>query len=97
MIQPIVRRLTGYDLETERLVFQQDIPDESWGRAKGIARLPAETETALASFPVTEAQARKIATLLGERCRPSAWTTSSNRSRCRHRSGASVENCRDRQ
>ena len=31
----IVRRLTGYDLSTERLAFQRDIPDRSWPDGEG--------------------------------------------------------------
>lgn len=65
LVQHIVRRLTGYDLATELLAFQRDIPDESWDEAKGIARLSAETEETLASFPITDDQAKRIAALLG--------------------------------
>jgi hypothetical protein len=61
----VIRCLTGYDLATERLAFRRDIPDESWNKAKGIARLPAEAEIALASCPLSDAQAQKIAVLLG--------------------------------
>jgi hypothetical protein len=46
---PVVRRLTGYDVTTERLAFQTDIPEGSWPEARDIARLPTETEVALVS------------------------------------------------
>ncbi|MFL5168453.1 MAG: hypothetical protein ACJ8D8_19855 [Microvirga sp.] len=61
----IVRRLTGYDLSTERLAFQRDIPDRSWPEAKEIARLPALAERTFASHPLTDEQAHGIARLLG--------------------------------
>jgi hypothetical protein len=60
----LVRRFTGYDPTTERLAFRQDVPEERWNEAKRIARLPAETEITLASFPLTGGQAEKIAALL---------------------------------
>jgi len=66
MTRQIVHRLTGYDLSTDALTFQRDIPKDRWRDAKGIARLSAETEVALAACPLTAEQARKIAAVLGE-------------------------------
>jgi hypothetical protein len=61
----IVRRLTGYDVSTERLAFQRDIPDASWAEVKALARLSVRAERMLASVALTDDQARAIARLLG--------------------------------
>ena len=65
MTSGVVRRLTGYDVSTERLAFQRDIPEPSWAEVKTLAEMSVRAERALASVALTEDQARAIARLLG--------------------------------
>jgi hypothetical protein len=66
----VLHRLVGYDRQTDRMKVQFDIPDRLMPEAKRIAKVPAEDPDAAWSYPLTEAKARRLATLIGAHADP---------------------------
>jgi len=62
----VIHRLVGYDPETERPVFERDIPPEQWRQVSRIARVQPDDPEALAAYPLSGAQLDELVSLLGE-------------------------------
>jgi hypothetical protein len=61
----VVHRLVGYDRQTDRMKAQFDIPDQLLREAKKIGKVPDDDPDAAWSYPLTEASARRLASLIG--------------------------------
>ena len=61
----IIHRLVGYDRQTDWMRLRFDIPDGVMPDAKKIAKVPADDPDAAWSYPLTEAQTRRFARLIG--------------------------------
>jgi hypothetical protein len=59
-------RLTGYDKETERLVFEFDIPPSQLERAKELANVGRDDPDAVGSYPLDSSQAGRVAGLVNQ-------------------------------
>jgi hypothetical protein len=58
-------RLIGYDKQTDRMKFRFDIPDSMIHDAKLIAQVPQDDPNAAWSYPLSNAQTRNLADLIG--------------------------------
>jgi hypothetical protein len=61
----VVHRLVGYDRQSDRMKMRFDIPEERLPDAKKLAQVPDDDPEAAWSYPLTKAQARRLATLIG--------------------------------
>jgi hypothetical protein len=67
----LVHCLVGYDRCTDRMKARCDIPPELLAEAKRIAGVGSEDPDAAWSYPLSAAQARAIAQLIGPEIDPS--------------------------
>lgn len=67
----LVHRLVGYDRCTDRMKARCDIPRELLAEAKRIAGVGSEDPDAAWSYPLSAAQARAVAQLIGTEFDPS--------------------------
>jgi len=65
MTRDIVHRLVGYDAATERIAFQRDIPRGKLPIVKHLARVAQTDPDAVGAYPLSTAQARDVAGILG--------------------------------
>ena len=68
----IVHRLVGYDRRTDRKKQNWDIPDDRLSAVKEIARVPQDDPDAVWSYPLSLAQAREVASVVGLAIDPDA-------------------------
>jgi hypothetical protein len=61
----VIHRLVGYDRQTDRMKVQFDIPDRLLPSAKKIAKVPDDDPDAAWSYPLSDAKARRLASLIG--------------------------------
>ncbi len=59
----IMHRLVGYDRQTDRMRLRFDIPDQLMPEVEKIARVATDDPDAAWSYPLTEANTRRIARL----------------------------------
>jgi hypothetical protein len=64
--------LVGYDRDTDQPRERLDIPDDLLEDAKRIAQVPGDDPDAAWSYPLSEAQARSLAKLIGAELDPGA-------------------------
>jgi hypothetical protein len=60
----VIHRLVGYDRQTDRMKAQFDIPDQLLQEATAIAKVPDDDPDAARSYPLTEAKARRLVSLI---------------------------------
>jgi hypothetical protein len=61
----VIHRLVGYDRRTDQGKQRFDIPDTRLRDAKEIARVPDDDPDAVWSYRMSDAQARRVAKLVG--------------------------------
>ena len=61
----VVHRLVGYDLDTDRMKIQVNVPHELLAAAKRIAVVGEDDPEAAWSYPLSATQARQLADLIG--------------------------------
>jgi hypothetical protein len=61
----VVHRLVGYDLDTDRMKIQVEVPPGLLAEAKRIAAVGEDDPDAAWSYPLSDEQARKLAALIG--------------------------------
>ena len=66
----LVHRLEGYDCRTDRMKTRCDIPPDRLAEAKRIAGLASDDPDAASSYPLSAAQARAVAQLIGTEIDP---------------------------
>jgi len=66
----VTHRLIGYDKQTDRMKFRFDIPDSMMPAAKMIAQVPQDDLDAAWSYPLSNAQTRNLADLIGSTVDP---------------------------
>jgi hypothetical protein len=67
----LVHRLVGYDRRTDRMKTRSDIPPDLLAETKRIAGVGSEDPDAAWSYPLSAAQARAVAQLIGTEIDPS--------------------------
>ena len=68
----VVHQLVGYDRQTDRRRQNFEIPEDRLSEVKQIARVPRDDPDAVWSYPLSLAQAREIAGLIGGSVDPGA-------------------------
>ena len=68
----IVRRLVGYDRQTDRKKQHLDIPKDHLAQVKRIARVPQDDPDAVWSYPLSLPQARDVASVVCGKIDPNA-------------------------
>jgi hypothetical protein len=66
----VIHRLVGYDRQSDRMKMRFDIPKERLSDAKKLAHVPDDDPDASWSYPLTKAQARRLAALIDARLDP---------------------------
>jgi hypothetical protein len=66
----VIHRLVGYGRQTDRMKMQFDIPEERLSDAKKLVQIPDDDPEAAWSYPLTKAQARRLAALIGVKLDP---------------------------
>jgi hypothetical protein len=66
----LVHRLVGYDRRTDRMKTRCDIPPDRLADAKRIAGIAPDDPDAAWSYPLSSAQARAMAQLIGTEIDP---------------------------